>query len=390
MSGDEVDRSALTREVEDKLKRVMRGFEPLPHNDPGFAYVVGRRCRKFMVDHHMLPLPAIVRVVFLFLNSNNLGRAEKLAWEHPFQVDGVPCSIASQKFGLRLYISVDGVPEEASAEALAERIIKAIIAGQKVIEREVLRPLGVEQMREGNITIHNQYHSLRRAYVYFREGAEIAYAGEGRLSKTRPEGGGFWIAPERHEAWWNIFAMVTAYFSLLEHVLVGCLPFAGFDPDKESVTNFIGSKWGDKFKRIFDLSTDKEANRKFNVLHSISESYRNTYGHGGFDKAGSTVGFHIPGIGAIPATLSDIRNSPHFDFVPTAEEDFETICKTFDELDDWLANGDWKNALTWITGGLDYRFDAQFRRLVKMADHQFGDFIDAMSYQADQAANMNW
>lgn len=56
------------------------------------------------------------------------------------------------------------------------------------------------------------------------------------------------------------------------------------------------------------------------------------------------MAFRIPGVGAIPATLSDIRTSPHFDFVTTAEDDFEGICKTFDEMDDWLTSGDLKNA----------------------------------------------
>jgi hypothetical protein len=388
-AGDEA-RSELAQQVQSGLKRVMRGFEPLPKDDPGFAYTFGRRCRKFEVDHRRLPLPDIVRVVFLFLGSNNLGRAEKLAWEHTFQVDGVPCSIASQKFGLRLYIDVDAVPAQAEADALAERITGAIIAGQGVVEREVLRPLGTEQMREGNITIRNQYLSLRRAYSYFREGAKIAYAGGGRLAETRSPGGGSWFMPERHEGWWNTFAMVMAYFSLLEHVLVGCLPFAGFEPEKETVTEFIGSKWGEKFKRIFDLSADAEAMRRFSALHSISETYRNTYGHGGFDKAGATVAFHIPGIGAVPATLSDIRTSPHFDFVPTAEEDFETICRTFDDLDQWLASGALRDALKWITGGLDYRFDAQFRERLKVTATDFDAFVNAMSHQAEMAANMDW
>lgn len=380
----------VARQVQGELQRVMRGFEPLPEEAPGFVYVFGRNRWKFAVDHRRLPLPHIVRVVFAYLGSHDLGRAEKLAWEHTFEVDGVPCSIASQKFGLRLYIDAETMPEKAEAEVLAERIVKAIIAGQKIVERKVLRPLSVEQMQQGNITIRNQYHSLRRAYLYFREGAEIAYAGDGRLAKTPPEGGGSWLFPKQHEAWWNIFGMVMAYFSLAEHVLVGCLPFADFDPSKETVTSFIGSKWGEKFRRIFDLGTDKEANRWYNALHSISESYRNTYGHGGFDKAGSTVAFHIPDIGAVPATLSDIRTSPHFNFVPTAEEDFGSICTIFDGVDHWLTNGSLANALAWIKGGLDYRFDAAFRNLAKSAEGDFTSFMDYMTYQADMADNMDW
>jgi hypothetical protein len=76
--------------------------------------------------------------------------------------------------------------------------------------------------------------------------------------------------------------------------------------------------------------------------------------------------------------------------VPTAEDDFETICRAFDELDAWLINGPLKNALTWITGGLDYRFDSRYRSLIKAAENDFDSFMDAMSYEADRIANMEW
>jgi hypothetical protein len=37
----------------------------------------------------------------------------------------------------------------------------------------------------------------------------------------------------------------------------------------------------------------------------------------------------------------------------TASTPADSICTTFDELDEWLANGPLDNALTWIKGGLD-------------------------------------
>ncbi|ACZ91681.1 hypothetical protein [Streptosporangium roseum] len=49
-----------------------------------------------------------------------------------------------------------------------------------------------------------------------------------------------------------------------------------------------------------------------------------------------------------------------------------------------------ENALTWITGGLDYRFDSRFRGLIKAAENDFDSFMDAMSYEADRIADMEW
>jgi hypothetical protein len=386
---DSLGDPSLHERVRDELSRVMRGVAPATDDDIGFAMTLGRPYWKFDIERARLPLPAIVRTVFVLLGSRNLGRGEKLAWEFTFSVDEISCAIASQKFGLRLYIDRGAFAAEEEAEQFSRRIIGSVIAGQKVVERDVLRPLGEAQNRAGNVTIRNQYGQLRRAYKYFREGVEIAYAGEGRLATTRPPGGGWWLAPERHEAWWNTFAMVVAYFSVLEHVLVGCLPFARFDPGVDNVVAFIGLKWNEKYKRIF-YPSDTEATKFLTKLRAISEGYRNTYGHGGFDKFGATVAFHVPGVGAVPAVLSDIRTSPHFDFVPTAEADFADICSTFDEFEKWLSSGQFENAWAWITAGLDYRFDEQFRRVVEDTSNDFGAFLQYSDYLADQAANMDW
>lgn len=184
--------------------------------------------------------------------------------------------------------------------------------------------------------------------------------------------------------------MVVAYFSLLEHVLVGCLPFTSFDPSKESVKAFIGLGWREKFTRVFSLDKDRKASEMFNTLRSISEEYRNTYGHGGFDKAGSTVAFQVPTIGPIPAILSDIRDSPHFDFVPTRETDFDTLCRSFDDFEGWLASGDLGNAWIWITAGLDYRYDKQFREEIRDNEGSFEEFVDHYAEMVDRAMNMDW
>jgi hypothetical protein len=56
--------------------------------------------------------------------------------------------------------------------------------------------------------------------------------------------------------------MVSSYFSTLEHVLIGCLPFTSFDPATENLTRVIGVKWNEKMKQVVDLS-DPEAGKQF-------------------------------------------------------------------------------------------------------------------------------
>jgi hypothetical protein len=70
-------------------------------------------------------------------------------------------------------------------------------------------------------------------------------------------------------------------------------------------------RWRDKFKRVYDINADATAKRLHDRLHEVSETYRNTYGHGGFDKEGGAIYFHVPEVGALPARLTDVRDSPH-------------------------------------------------------------------------------
>lgn len=348
-----------------------------------------------------LPLSPVVKLIYIFLGCQGLGRADKLDWEFAFQVEGTTCSIASEKFGLRVYVDPDSVAEEAEAEKLFQRILQATIKGQNVVEKEVLEPISKEQIDTGDVVIGNQYHRLREAYRYFREGAEIAFRGDGRVEvqKEGDDASDILIdafAAWRHQAnadaegWWNTFAMIMAYFSLLEHTLVGCLAFADFDPEKETVTNFIGLNWGDKFKRLFDLDADLVAQKKYEALRDLAETYRNTYGHGGFDKRGATVHFSVPEIGVIPATPSKISKTPHFGLVPAVAEDYNRICAVFDDFDAWIAAGTYRNAITWIEEGMDYAFDAKSRAEVAANDGDFDAYLEAMSYRLDRAMNMDW
>ena len=134
----------------------------------------------------------------LLLDARSLGRAEKLTWEFPFTFRGRPCSIASEKFGLRLYLDEDpaGGPDAASdSVAVARAVVSKLSAAVRCLERHVLSVLGAEQVAEGNLTVHNQAGRLRGTYEYFRRLATDAYAGRGILARDMTS------AATEHRCW---------------------------------------------------------------------------------------------------------------------------------------------------------------------------------------------
>jgi hypothetical protein len=340
----------------------------------------------------------------LLLNAHSIGRAEKLAWEFPFTFRGRSCSIASEKFGLRVYLGEDpdagqdGAPDSAE---VGRTVVAKLSAATRCLERHVLTVLGAEQVAAGSLTIHNQAAPLRRMYEYFRRLATDAYAGNGVLARDHDERSKgtvllsqFRSLADETEGFYAAMAMTVAYFSLLEHLLVLVLPATGFDPSAEPLTGFIGLRLFQKWDRVFGAAGDPAAGALRERLHLCAERWRNPYGHGGFDKRNGTLSFHVPGVGAFPVLLSDVRTHPSFRFVPTREDSFDQVCVLFDEIDEWLRTGPVSHGIFWAESGLDVQFDAQhlaeFRKAMSRGWDAFEEFVMNRSYAVDIAMNMDW
>jgi hypothetical protein len=287
-----------------------------------------------------------------------------------------------------MYIDA-AVGDEAAAGAMAERVLDRLAAAQKVVIKSVITPLMPGQVQAGDVMIMNQYAVLRSGYEYFREGAERAYAGDGRRSGQVP-----WIevmtGRGSQEAWWNVLAMISAYFSLFEHILVGCLPFSSFDPQTEDLARAIGDKWSDKLRRIADLE-EAETAKQFAALRDVAERYRNRYSHGGFGSGGKAAMFvRVPGIGEVPAILGEFGVRPELWFVPATERDFVHICEVFDSCDGWLDNGPLAAGHEWVKAGLDFDFAPEFRAAASQARAQgrVEEFIESATERFE--ALMNW
>lgn len=348
----------------------------------------------------------------LGVEAHNLGRGEKLAWEYPFKFRNYSCAVALQKFGMYLYIAPLENEEYEALEGMARDICGKLSSAGRCIERRLLARVAKIEVKAGRVTIQNQAGQLRAMYTFFRRLAEQAYGGKGLLmedvknasaSGSTPEAEelvrriqmaiGSPIAQDR-EGFYATIAMINAYFSLLEHLLVLSLPNSDFDPNCESITGFIGSEILEKYDRVFDVKSDPLA-KKFRVRrHGAAEVWRNPYGHGAFDKSHGTLYFQIPGVGAFPAILSDIRSHPTFHFTPERERAFEESCNLFDEFDEWLRSGPVRHGVMWAEAGLAVSYDSsfldRFRAAVSGGEDTFVHYLESESYAADQAANMDW
>jgi hypothetical protein len=365
------------------LRRVLHGFAP------GYGDAqLSDQAHNIPIPPSKLAVPVLAREVMVVFGAEYRGKSDKVAWRYGFSVDGVPCMLESARSGLHLHIDA-AVGDDDAAERLGQRVIEKMAVAQKVVSKSVLQPQLDNQIQAGNVTIINQYTMLRWSYEYFREAAEQAYAGVGRLA-DRVSMADLIAGRGAQEGWWNTLAMVSAYFSTLEHILIGCLPFTSFDPATEDLVSVIGDPLKEKMKRVMNIRNDPEAMRQFDELRDVAERFRNTYSHGAFGHGGKAAMFvHVPDVGGVPVTLGEFGVRPELLFVPAVKDDFDHICSVFDSSDNWLANGPLAFGHRWVLEGLDFRFDADFRTAAAAALGQgrFDAFLRAATIRADAVRN---
>ena len=389
----------LPEEVRERLALALKDFGAPARDRTGEAQFL-----RIPVAPQLLPLPVVATLVLEERGAEYLPRGDKTAWEMAFRYSGVHCTLALQKFGLRLYVDADAVSPD-DAPDFAAQLVGKLQKGVRLIEKPVLRPLADKQLEDGNVTIANQTGWLRGTYEHFVAAARIAFAADVKLVKPKEtEGKGPLeslgildaLSKEMNRSTvgaYNTLAAVNAYFSLLEHKLVLVLPFVGFEPSGGALATFIGDRWGDKIKKVFNVDNDSDASRHYNRLHEIAETYRNTYAHGGFDKEGAAVWVHLPDLGAVPARLSDIREAPHFELFPVDEKNLDEITQAFDEVDEWLLTAKTKYGIRFAAAGLDVMYDERSRRQYAEAmtdNEEFERFLDASSRMQDDIANFDF
>jgi hypothetical protein len=371
------------------LRQILRDLSSPLHSDYNLdlAYIPDAADR--------LPLPYMVFLTILLgTECKYVPRpGEKTAWSITLRFKGQPFRLEHGKFGMRV------AAVNAECDSLTDDLIRTINRAFPVADR-VLQPQIDAQVRAGNVTIRNQHYMLHRRYEFFREKASVAYkqprpslgdAVAESLAGGKPRSVD--ILKNDREGFFYGSAAIDAFFSWLEHVLVLLLPFVGYDPAVDDLPEFISRPWKGKLKRVWNLPADKDAMALYDSLSAIKERFRNSVAHGGFEKGDSSLLIHLPGVGAVPATLSRFRRSAHYGWFPLKEASLSDVCALFDRVEAYLNDGPTHYGLRFAESGLDVAFDPESRqeyRDAALGEDLFEDFIEHLAGLSDMMTNMDW
>lgn len=328
---------------------------------------------------------------------------EKVNWEIYFYYKGIPAAVMHKKFGFFIYVD-SSLPRE-DAEQINSELQKIIVNGLSIAEK-VVREEALKDIKLGKIIIANKYHALMRMYQYFKKSSKrkprdntkdiekmIEANRDKKSSKKELEETVRAIKKLMDEhsrpdekVRFNEEAAYIAFFSLLEHLCMLCLPFSESKYMKD-VYLFSKLNWADKFKEVFPLS-DAEFKKSYDAFSNLAKYRRNASAHGYLDKMHTSFAFYFdPARHRIPAAIYDSE-------IMTQWNDKDT---NFKELDDFLVNihkhPKTKNRMAYIDYPFDVSFDPasvkQYKRINKYTERGLKQFIEAESWEYTNALNMD-
>lgn len=310
--------------AERDIKRVqdaLRGIEP--YEGPDF-----RRVR--FESGITVPSSYMVRIALCGIGQIPCWRGDKAVWETLITFEGTCFEVRDRKGGAWT-IEVDSDSDEAieKARQLKRKITAACAILDKVLQKDL-----EEQVARGNFYLNNSYPKVRSLYDAFREKVEDAKS----MTTSDPDHDirdflSFWFR-QNAEIASNTAAMITMFYSYLEFIFD--VIFAFQHNKEESIIDFRQKAWANRFKTLFDLSSDPELKKLYDELLRIKRVYRDTILHGYGGKDGFLVS--IPLVGLVPTSSELLSTSAQYILLPIEREECDRILETFDKFGVWLAN----------------------------------------------------
>jgi len=341
--------------------------------------------------------PWMVFMIFVILKGfKHYGPFEKVAWEIPVLYKGSSLILAHQKFGFFIYYGIND-PKAETLSVEAYRKIRRIFS----IAQVLMQPNINDLFKDGKFTIDNSSYSIFRRYQFFRSRVRRSINQVGKQTGSLDSISDF---NERLKAFTKIgqlnesllyhtSAMVDAFFSYIENILVLLIPFVDIE-SKIDVKKYIQYNWSEKFKKLFNLTNDKELKKLYDDLQKIKEQFRNPISHGHFRKDESNFHVHFPKLGAIPMELIHDKNKLKYSFERFSRLESGEIILVFQSLIKYFrTNAKTKFGYYYINEGLPVFYDQENRIEYKAQMRSYKTwklYIGRLSQEIDNAANMDW
>jgi hypothetical protein len=386
------------QKIEEIRQRALRAIAPLKPPEKGQQYRWGDRRTQAGGD-----LPEYYLVYFLLvelLGFPSGGRWEKVAWTIPVDMNGNAALIEHRKMGLGVFSETTD-----ESEAIAAAIVAAVRRGVGAA-RPFFDHLAAEAVSKSLLNVTNNCAWLFSRYTYLREQfrAKAATVKDTSLyaideiittnsDGTTVRSFSSLRFSDIQEARWLGIAVIDAFFSWTEHVLIHVGILLGNVKTGEDVARLADGEWSEKVKAAIDLSADTEAKTLYEDLLEIRRQIRNFMAHGAFGKQGEAFQFHSAA-GAVPVNLSDSKSRSKYSIFSVPSFDEHNAMELIEKFIVKLWEGDRGPAKLYLEEAslpviLTYASDGTYAAAMSSQD-DMENFVECLTHQLDNAANMDW
>ena len=366
-----------------------RAIAPLKSVDTDFYGGTRTRAGRDLPDYYL--------VYFLLvdlLGFRCLGKAEKIAWSVPVDLEGQLVHIEHRKMGLGIFSRL-GCDSEAAAEEVVRLIRDAARAAGPYFDwraEEAVKSSRVN-VRNRSIEVYGRFEFLLGEYK-----SKLAEAdGESReLTVTRLDGEvSSFRLPDYEllkEVEWLAMSAIESFFSWTEHVFILLAIMQRECRSGEAVKELAGADWRRKFKAALDIS-DSGVKRHYDKLNVIRDQVRNFVAHGSFGKNGEAFLFHS-GVGAVPVLLPNQEGPQSYRFAgkskgPATSDAISSI----ESFIEFLRAGPLAPAWVYLDSGMDLvltQASSGYYSSALDSIESMQELVDEETYFADAYADMDW
>ncbi len=350
---------------------------------------------------HKLPEHYLVYFLLVdLLGFHNLGKADKVAWSIPVDLEGRKLSIGHWKMGLGLFSSTASCDETAANE-----IVRLICRGVRVAQ-PYFNWRAEKAVIESKVNIRNKSNVLYDRFqfllnLYEAKRSELE-SNIGKIVEIAPQDGSrSFILPKyqlSREVEWLALSVIESFFSWTEHVFVHLSVLQGKCVTGDCVKNLSEEEWKVKFKTALDIN-EPEIKRYYDELISTRNQVRNFVAHGAFGKKREAFLFHSD-VGAVPVQLPHLegyhsyrfRNSLGFPQTERGSSDHETIT-LIQEFVRYIRSGSLAPAWIYLDSGEDLVLtmaQSGEYRLAMQSEEAMKEFTEYFTYLSDMYANMEF
>lgn len=334
------------------------------------------------------------------LGFNDLGPCEKVSWSIPIDYNGKAFLVEHRKFGLGVF-AYDLKNDETEAMEITKAIQKAVKVAESYYEW-----VATEAVSKSHLNVSNNCTELFGRYEYLlnlykkepQEAIERKEEVHTKTTKTTKTEHGTFSTHERpyfqlrKNANWLAISAIEAFFSWTENLFVHLTVVARGESDGNSVANLALAEWQEKFTSALDI-TDRETKNYFDQLIFVRRQLRTFIAHGAFGKNGETFHFHSS-VGAVPVIMPHQKGKNKFSLFGGLSFNEDEVISLLESFTEFLWSSEISPAMYYVMESylpviLTMAKDGSYARAMSSRE-DMEEFVEHLSHQFDQAANMDW